>query len=46
MKTRLSPIDWAFLQAESASNLAHVAGLWVFELPPGYRKNFWQEFLR
>jgi diacylglycerol O-acyltransferase len=46
MKTRLSPIDWAFLQAESASNLAHVAGLWVFQLPPGYRKNFWQEFLR
>ena len=46
MKTRLSPIDWAFLQAESASNLAHVAGLWVFELPKGYRKNFWQKFLR
>lgn len=45
MKTRLSSIDWAFLQAESASNLAHVAGLWVFELPQGYRKNFWQEFM-
>jgi len=46
VKLRLSPIDWAFLQAESPSNLAHVAGLWVFQLPKGYRKNFWQEFMR
>jgi diacylglycerol O-acyltransferase len=46
VKTRLSGIDWAFLQAETPSNLAHVAGLWIFELPKGYRKNFWQDFLR
>ena len=35
MKQRLSTVDWAFLQAESPSNLAHVAGLWVFSLPKG-----------
>jgi diacylglycerol O-acyltransferase / wax synthase len=46
VRTRLSSIDWAFLQAESPSNLAHVAGLWIFELPKGYRANFWQDFLR
>ena len=46
MKTRLSSIDWAFLQAETPSNLAHVAGLWVFELPKGFRGNFWQEFIK
>jgi diacylglycerol O-acyltransferase len=46
VKIRLSSIDWAFLQAESPSNLAHVAGLWVFQLPKGYRRNFWQEFMR
>lgn len=46
MKIRLSGIDWAFLQAETPSNLAHVAGLWVFQLPKGYRGNFWQRFLR
>jgi diacylglycerol O-acyltransferase len=45
VKTRLSTIDWAFLQAETPTNLAHVAGLWIFELPKGYRKNFWQDFL-
>lgn len=45
MKTRLSSIDWAFLQAESPSNLAHVAGLWIFQLPKGYRGNFWQEYI-
>jgi len=45
VKIRLSSIDFAFLQAESTSNLAHVAGLWVFELPKGYRGNFWQDFL-
>ena len=45
MKTRLSSIDWAFLQAETPSNLAHVAGLWIFQLPKGYRGNFWQKFM-
>jgi WS/DGAT/MGAT family acyltransferase len=45
VKKRLSTVDWAFLQAESASNLSHVAGLWVFRLPKGYRKNFWREFI-
>lgn len=45
MKKRLSTVDWAFLQAETPSKMAHVAGLWVFSLPKGYRKNFWQEFI-
>ena len=45
MKKRLSTVDWAFLQAESPRNLSHVAGLWVFSLPKGYRKNFWREFM-
>jgi len=45
MKQRLSTVDWAFLQAESPTNLAHVAGLWVFQLPKGYRKNFLREFM-
>ncbi len=45
MKIRLSTVDWAFLQAESPTNLAHVAGLWVFDLPKGYRKNFWREYM-
>jgi WS/DGAT/MGAT family acyltransferase len=45
VKKRLSTVDWAFLQAESATNLSHVAGLWVFRLPKGYRKNFWREFM-
>ena len=45
MKNRLSTVDWAFLQAESPTNLSHVAGLWVFRLPKGYRKNFWREFM-
>jgi diacylglycerol O-acyltransferase len=45
VKTRLSSIDWAFLQAETPSNLAHVAGLWIFQLPKGYRGNFWQKFM-
>ena len=45
MKNRLSIVDWAFLQAESPTNLSHVAGLWVFDLPKGYRKNFWREFM-
>jgi len=45
VKHRLSTVDWAFLQTESPSNLAHVAGLWVFRLPKGYRKNFWREFI-
>ena len=38
MKRKLNPIDWAFLQAESPERLAHVAGLWIFQLPRGYRK--------
>jgi len=46
LKHRLSTIDWAFLQAETPSNLAHVAGLWIFQLPKGYRGNFWQTFMR
>jgi WS/DGAT/MGAT family acyltransferase len=46
MKQRLNTVDWAFLQAESPTNLSHVAGLWVFRLPKGYRKNFWREFLQ
>ncbi len=45
MKHRLSTVDWAFLQAESPTNLSHVAGLWVFNLPKGYRKNFWREYM-
>ncbi len=45
MKHRLSTVDWAFLQAESPTNLSHVAGLWVFDLPKGYRRNFWREFM-
>jgi WS/DGAT/MGAT family acyltransferase len=45
MKQRLNTVDWAFLQAESPSNLSHVAGLWVFQLPKGYRKNFWRAFM-
>ena len=45
MKYRLSIVDWAFLQAESPTNLSHVAGLWVFNLPKGYRKNFWREYM-
>jgi len=45
MSRRLSIIDWAFLQAESPTNLAHVAGLWIFKLPKGYRKNFWREYI-
>ncbi len=45
MKHRLSTVDWAFLQAESPTNLSHVAGLWVFDLPKAYRKNFWREYM-
>jgi len=47
MKQRLSAVDWAFLQTETPSRLAHVAGLWVFRLPKGYRsnRNFWNEFM-
>ena len=45
MKKRLSSVDWAFLQTETPSNLAHVAGLWVFKLPKGYRKKFFREYL-
>jgi WS/DGAT/MGAT family acyltransferase len=45
MTRRLSSIDWAFLQTETATNLAHVAGLWIFKLPKAYRKNFWREYI-
>ena len=45
MKQRLSAVDWAFLQTETPSKLAHVAGLWVFRLPKYYRRNFWNEFI-
>ena len=45
MKKRLSTVDWAFLQTETPSNLAHVAGLWVFKLPKGYRKKFFREYV-
>jgi len=46
LKQRLSAIDWAFLQAETSSNLAHVAGLWILQLPEGYRGSFWRQFMR
>ncbi|MFC1694772.1 wax ester/triacylglycerol synthase family O-acyltransferase [Pseudomonadota bacterium] len=45
MKHRLSAVDWAFLQTETPSKLSHVAGLWIFKLPKGYRRNFWKEFM-
>ncbi|MBT8047012.1 MAG: wax ester/triacylglycerol synthase family O-acyltransferase [Xanthomonadales bacterium] len=45
-KQRLSAVDWAFLQTETPSKLAHVAGLWVFKLPKYYRRNFWNEFMQ
>lgn len=45
MKHSMNAIDWAFLQTETPSRLAHVAGLWVFRLPKGYRKNFFREFM-
>ncbi|MCJ7556764.1 MAG: wax ester/triacylglycerol synthase family O-acyltransferase [Gammaproteobacteria bacterium] len=45
MKRPINPIDWAFLQTESPSRLAHVAGLMLFKLPKNYRKNFFREFM-
>lgn len=45
MKRRLNAIDWAFLQSETPTNLAHVAGLWTFKLPKAYRRNFWREYI-
>jgi hypothetical protein len=32
---KLSLIDWAFLQMETPEKQAHVAGLWIFQLPKG-----------
>jgi len=46
MKKSMSAVDWAFLQTESPSRLAHVAGLLLFKLPKGYRKNFFREFMQ
>ncbi len=42
---KLSLIDWAFLQAETLENPAHVAGLWIFQLPKGYRGNFFRDLM-
>jgi len=40
---KLSMIDWAFLQMETPKQLAHVAGLWIFQLPKGYRGHFFRD---
>jgi diacylglycerol O-acyltransferase len=40
---KLSMIDWAFLQMETPNRQTHVAGLWIFQLPKGYRGHFFQE---
>ena len=45
MARRLSAVDWAFLLAETPTNLAHVAGLWVFRLPEAHREGFWSEYI-
>ncbi len=42
---KLSLIDWAFLQAETPEKPAHVAGLWIFQLPKGYRGNFFRDLM-
>jgi diacylglycerol O-acyltransferase len=36
-------IDWTFLQMETPNQLAHVAGLWIFRLPTGYRGHFFRD---
>ncbi|MEE4377032.1 MAG: wax ester/triacylglycerol synthase family O-acyltransferase [Candidatus Competibacteraceae bacterium] len=40
---KLSMTDWAFLQLETPNQLAHVAGLWIFQLPKGYRGDFFRD---
>lgn len=45
MARRLSAVDWAFLLAETPTNLAHVAGLWVFRLPEAHGQNFWRDYV-
>jgi len=40
---KLSMTDWAFLQLEAPNQLAHVAGLWIFQLPKGYRGDFFHD---
>ena len=42
---KLSLIDWAFLQAETPEKPAHVAGLWIFQLPKGYRGHFFRDLM-
>ncbi|NJN47689.1 MAG: hypothetical protein HC808_15765 [Candidatus Competibacteraceae bacterium] len=39
---KLSITDWAFLQMETVDKPAHVAGLWIFQLPKGYRGHFFR----
>jgi diacylglycerol O-acyltransferase len=43
---KLSLIDWSFLQAETPQKQAHVAGLWIFQLPKGYRGNFFRDLIK
>ncbi len=42
---KLSLIDWAFLQMETPEKQAHVAGLWIFQLPKGHRGNFFRDLM-
>ena len=42
---KLSLIDWFFLQAETPEKQAHVAGLWIFQLPKGHRGNFFRDLM-
>lgn len=42
---KLSLIDWSFLQAETFEKPAHVAGLWIFQLPKGYRGHFFRHLI-
>ncbi|MCP5426042.1 MAG: wax ester/triacylglycerol synthase family O-acyltransferase [Gammaproteobacteria bacterium] len=39
---KLSMTDWAFLEVETPERQTHVAGLWIFQLPKGYRGDFFQ----
>jgi len=42
---KLSLTDWSFLQAETPETPAHVAGLWIFQLPKGYRGHFFRDLV-
>ncbi len=42
---KLSLIDWGFLQAETPESPAHVAGLWIFQLPKGYRGSYFRHLM-